>query len=67
MYKDMMVQAFDCVIMSICKILPPCELKNHLYRLMGVKIGKNVSIANDVIIDTIFPELIVIKDNVTIG
>ena len=66
-YKDPFIQAFNYVIMSICKIFPPCELKNHLYRLIGAKIGKNVSIANDVIFDTLFPELIVIEDNVIVG
>lgn len=31
-----------------------------------MKIGKNVSLANDCIIDTIYPELIAIEDNVII-
>ena len=67
LYKNPLTQAFNYFIILICKILPPCEIKNHLYRMLGVKIGKNVSIANDSILDPIFPELIVIGDNVTIG
>ena len=41
--------------------------KNALYRLIGVKIGKQVVIAAYVIIDPYFPELITIEDNVIIG
>lgn len=67
LYKDSFVQAKNYFIMLVCKRLPPMELKNHLYRIMGVKIGKNVSIANDAILDPIFPELIKIEDNVIIG
>jgi acetyltransferase-like isoleucine patch superfamily enzyme len=66
-YKNPIKQAKNYFIVLICKILPPCEFKNSLYKLIGVKIGKNVSIANDSIIDPIFPELIKIEDNVIIG
>ncbi len=66
-YKNPAIQAGNYFIMTFCKFIPPCEIKNSLYRLIGVKIGKNVSIANDCIIDTIFPELISIGDNVIIG
>lgn len=66
-YKTPLKQAKNYLIVIICKHLPPCEFKNNLYRMIGVKIGKNVSIANDSIIDTIFPELIKIEDNVIIG
>jgi acetyltransferase-like isoleucine patch superfamily enzyme len=66
-YKHPLIQAKNYFIVSFCKLLPPCELKNSLYRMIGVRIGKNVSIANDAILDTIFPELIRIDDNVIIG
>ncbi|UCD06897.1 MAG: acyltransferase [Candidatus Aenigmatarchaeota archaeon] len=66
-YKNPIKQAKNYFIVLICKHLPPCELKNHLYRLIGVTIGKNVSIANDAILDPIFPELIKIEDNAIIG
>jgi acetyltransferase-like isoleucine patch superfamily enzyme len=42
-------------------------MKNSLYRLIGVKIGKNVVIAPYVQIDPFFPELITLEDNVIIG
>ncbi|MBI3036976.1 hypothetical protein HYY73_04485 [Candidatus Woesearchaeota archaeon] len=66
-YKNPMIQAINYAVMLFCKLLPPCEIKNSLYRLIGVKIGKNVSISNDCIIDTIFPELIMIDDNAIVG
>lgn len=46
---------------------PPCKLKNNFYRLFGIKIGNQVSIANHVHFDFLFPELISIEDGVTIG
>ena len=49
------------------KRLPPCELKNMLYRLFGVKIGKDVVIAPYVYMDPLFPDLITIEDGVLIG
>ncbi|MFH1182266.1 MAG: acyltransferase [Candidatus Woesearchaeota archaeon] len=66
-YKNPLLQAFNYSIVLFAKPLPPCEFKNHLYRLIGVKIGKKVSIAPDCILDTIFPELIRIDDDVIIG
>ncbi len=43
------------------------ELKNKIYRKMGMKIGKNVCISYKVNIDILYPELIEIGDNTTIG
>jgi len=66
-YKNPIKQAKNYFIVLICKVFPPCEFKNNLYRLIGAKIGKNVSISNDSIIDPMFPELIKIEDNVIVG
>ena len=52
---------------EILKKIPPCELKNSLYRLIGVKIGKDVVISPDVSLDPLFPELITIEDGVILG
>lgn len=54
-------------ICHICQILPSMRIKNALYRLIGVKLGKHVVIAAYVIIDPYFPEIITIEDNVIIG
>jgi long-chain acyl-CoA synthetase len=52
---------------EVFKKLPPCEFKNHLYRLIGANIGKNVTLSPDVHIDPLFPELVTIGDNVILG
>jgi acetyltransferase-like isoleucine patch superfamily enzyme len=54
-------------ICHICRFIPSMRIKNNLYRMMGVKIGKNVVIAAYVQLDPYFPELITIEDNVVIG
>jgi len=54
-------------ICHICRIIPSIRIKNSLYRLIGVKIGKYVVIAAYVELDPYFPELITIEDNVIIG
>lgn len=54
-------------ICAICRIMPSIRIKNSLYRMIGVKIGKNVVIAAYVVLDPFFPELITIDDNVIIG
>jgi len=54
------------IVMLICKILPDLEFKNRLYRRVGIKIGKNVSIFGTNL-DIFFPELIEIGDNSIIG
>ena len=54
-------------IVEITRKLPPCEFKNNLLRMIGVKIGKDVCIAPDVVLDWLFPELIEIGDGTLIG
>ena len=58
---------FNSFICHICRVIPFIEMKNSLYRMIGVKIGKNVVIAAYVVLDPFFPELITIDDNVIIG
>ncbi len=57
---------FNFLIITLCKFLPDIEFKNRLYRLIGMKIGKNVTI-NGTNLDIFFPELIEIGDNTVIG
>lgn len=54
------------LVLSFAKYLPSLSTKRALLRLVGVKIGKDVSVAPSTI-DPIFPELIEIGDNVMIG
>jgi acetyltransferase-like isoleucine patch superfamily enzyme len=55
------------IVLEICRFLPSLRLKNAFYRLLGMKIGQNVSIGLGVMFDIFFPELIEIGDNTIIG
>ncbi|MGA7076676.1 MAG: acyltransferase [Halobacteriota archaeon] len=55
------------LVIRISGFLPSLKLKNALYRSIGVKVGKNVSIGLEVTFDIFFPELIEIEDNSVIG
>ncbi|MEW6328763.1 MAG: acyltransferase [Candidatus Micrarchaeota archaeon] len=55
------------LVIYICKYLPSLSLKNFLYRALGMKVGRNVSVALGVTFDIFFPELIEIGDNSVIG
>jgi len=45
----------------------PGKSNQFFYKLMGVKIGRNVQIMPGIRMEIFFPELITIKDNVVIG
>lgn len=52
---------------EIIKKLPPCGIKNFIYRRMGVKLGKNVVIFPNADLDVALGELITVEDNVVLG
>lgn len=54
-------------IIYLCRISPSFVVKNFLYRMLGVKVGKDASVALMVMLDILFPEEIEIGDNVIIG
>jgi len=58
---------FNFLIISLCKYLPYSSLKKSLYRLIGIKIGKNVGICSEIRFDYTYSELIEIGDNSIIG
>ena len=60
-------KVFRIPIFKILQIMDCCEFKNQVYRFLGVKIGKEVVIAQGVWIDEMFPELITIDDGTHIG
>ena len=60
----MLLRAF---LNEVLRKVPPCSLKNSIYRLMGVKIGKDVVIGPGVSLDPLFPKLIVIEDGAVLG
>lgn len=58
---------WNFVIISLCRISPSFLVKNALYSLLGVKVGKNASVGLMVMLDIFFPEEIQIGENVIIG
>ncbi|MFH1409605.1 MAG: acyltransferase [Nanoarchaeota archaeon] len=61
------VQLFRKPLFQLLRMVSGGEWKNRLYRLCGMKIGKEVYIASDVYIDPFLPELITIGDGTIIG
>lgn len=59
--------AINYLVVMMCKNIPSLSLKNHIYRAIGMKIGRNVTVASGVMMDPYFPELIEIGDNSIIG
>ncbi|MCD4766706.1 MAG: acyltransferase [Methanosarcinales archaeon] len=59
--------AYNNILMRLARISPSLGLKLWLYRMMGIRMGSNVSIALDVTMDVFFPQLIEIGDNTIIG
>lgn len=58
---------YNYFLMRLARITPFLSLKLKIYRLMGIRIGYNVSIAPEVTVDFFFPQLIEIGDNTIIG
>lgn len=54
-------------LMRLARGSPSLGLKNWLYRRMGMKVGKNVSVGLEATMDIFFPELITIQDDAIIG
>lgn len=59
--------ALNYLVVMMCKNISSLSLKNHIYRALGMKIGRNVTIAAGVMMDPYFPELIEIGDNSIVG
>jgi len=59
--------AYNFILIYIARFVPFLPLKNFMYRLTGMKVGKNVSIGLMAMFDIFFPELIEIGDNTIIG
>ncbi|HHY70104.1 MAG TPA: acyltransferase [Thermoanaerobacterales bacterium] len=55
------------IVIYIARFVPWFPLKNFLYRIIGMKVGKNVSVGLMAMFDIFFPELIEIADNTIIG
>ncbi|MFQ5815008.1 MAG: acyltransferase [Candidatus Hydrothermarchaeaceae archaeon] len=65
--KNPLRVSLNFVVIYLCRFIPSLNLKNFLYRLIGMKVGKDVSIGLMAMFDIFFPELIEIGDNTIIG
>jgi acetyltransferase-like isoleucine patch superfamily enzyme len=59
--------SLNFLIIWLCKYMPWLGLKNRLLRVVGVGVGKNVSIGLGAVIDVFWPGNIEIGDNSVIG
>lgn len=60
--------AFNFTVITLCRYIPFLGFKNFLYRrLLGMKVGKDVSVGLMAMFDVFFPGLIIIGDNSIIG
>ena len=58
---------FRYLIFLFTRTFVPAPLNNWVYRLFGVKIGKNVLIGVEVVIDPFYPKLITIGNDCVLG
>lgn len=59
--------SYNYVLMALARVSPSLRLKNALYRAMGVKVGRHVSVGLEVTMDIFYPQLIHIGDDSIIG
>jgi acetyltransferase-like isoleucine patch superfamily enzyme len=57
---------YNGIIIELTRLLPHSWFKTMLYKMVGVKIGKNVRIGKGTVLDHIYCDNITIEDNVTI-
>ena len=58
---------YNFLIIYINKYIPSLAVKRWLYRMAGVKVGKDVSFGLASMIDIFFPQLVTVGDNCVIG
>ena len=58
---------FNWFVIYLARYVPWMNVKNAMYRIVGARIGKNVSVALSVVFDVFFPEEITIGDNTIVG
>jgi len=58
---------FNFLVITLCRYLPSLRLKNILYRLVGMKVGRGVSVGLMAMVDVFYPQYISIGANSVIG
>jgi len=66
-FKNPIVVAFNFIVIEITKILPSLALKRILFRMLGMKVGRNAAVGLGAQFDIFFPELIELGENCIIG
>lgn len=59
--------SWNFTVITVARYVPWIEVKNRLYRLVGMKVGRHVSVGLMAMMDIFFPHLITIGDNSIIG
>lgn len=59
--------AVNYALMALARVSPSLRVKILLYRMMGVRIGANVSVGLEATFDIFYPQLIEIGDDSIIG
>ncbi|MZP29383.1 acetyltransferase [Heliobacterium undosum] len=57
----------NVLVILLARYVPFLELKNRLYRLLGMRVGKDASVAFMVMMDILHPELITVGNDCVIG
>lgn len=59
--------ARNFIVIYFCRFLPALGLKRWLYRLIGVKVGRDAAVGLGAVLDVFWPELIELGDGCIIG
>ncbi len=65
--KNPLRVSLNFLLIYTARYMPSLSVKNFLYRLTGMKVGKDVAVGLGAVFDIFFPELIEIGDNCIIG
>ena len=65
--RDPLRVTFNLLMLLVVRYSPSLRLKIFALRGMGVKVGRQVSMALDATVDIFYPELITIGDNTIVG
>ena len=66
-HRSVVRTMWNYALMALARVSPSFRLKNALYRAIGARVGERVAVGMEVTFDVMFPELIEIHDDVTIG
>ena len=65
--KSPLAVAYNFVLIYLAKYVPSLLLKRVLYRMTGMKVGRDAAVGLGVTMDVFFPELIEIGENSIVG